>query len=90
MGGDEAVAGPAIFEVADAITAIDTFMGGRERYTAGYLLGAHELTLVEKTGPGTSVEPVARSVAHLGVAASEQMYQAVLEVIRDGVPTYDS
>lgn len=59
-----------VFEVADGITAIDTVMGGRERYTAGYLLDANELTLVE-TGPGTSVEPVTRALTRLGVAAED-------------------
>ena len=48
---------PVVFPVADGITAIDTFMGGRARYTAAYLLEATETALVE-TGPGTSVEPV--------------------------------
>ena len=54
------------FDVAPGVTAIDTFMGGRERYTAAYLLHADEPTLVE-TGPGTSVEPVARALDVLGV-----------------------
>jgi glyoxylase-like metal-dependent hydrolase (beta-lactamase superfamily II) len=61
---------PVVFPVADGITAIDTFMGGRARYTAAYLLDATESTLVE-TGPGTSVEPVAAALDHLGVAAGE-------------------
>ena len=63
-------AAPVVFPVADGITAIDTFMGGRARYTAAYLLEATETTLVE-TGPGTSVEPVAAALDHLGVAAGE-------------------
>jgi glyoxylase-like metal-dependent hydrolase (beta-lactamase superfamily II) len=46
--------------------AIDTFMGGRERYTAAYLLTASQPTLVE-TGPGTSVEPVTRALETLGI-----------------------
>ena len=58
---------PVTFEVAPGVTAIDTFMGGRERYTAAYLLIANQPTLVE-TGPGTSVEPVARALDALGVA----------------------
>lgn len=58
---------PVTFEVADGIVAIDTFMGGRERYTAGYLIEAAEPALVE-TGPGTSVEPVTQALVHLGVA----------------------
>jgi glyoxylase-like metal-dependent hydrolase (beta-lactamase superfamily II) len=53
-------------EVADGITAIDTLMGGRPRYTAAYLLDAQQLTLVE-TGPGTSIEPVTDAIDHLGV-----------------------
>jgi glyoxylase-like metal-dependent hydrolase (beta-lactamase superfamily II) len=57
------------FQVASGVTAIDTFMGGRARYTAAYLLDAGRPTLVE-TGPGTSVEPVARALAHLGVEPS--------------------
>jgi glyoxylase-like metal-dependent hydrolase (beta-lactamase superfamily II) len=61
---------PVTFEVADGITAIDTFMGGRERYTAGYLLEAEATTLVE-TGPGTSVEPVTRALTHLGVGPDD-------------------
>jgi glyoxylase-like metal-dependent hydrolase (beta-lactamase superfamily II) len=57
---------PVVFPVADGITAIDTFMGGRARYTAAYLLDAAEPTLVE-TGPGTSVEPVAAALERLGI-----------------------
>jgi glyoxylase-like metal-dependent hydrolase (beta-lactamase superfamily II) len=55
------------FEVAPGITAIDTFMAGRERYTAAYLLAADRPTLVE-TGPTTSVEPVTRALDALGIA----------------------
>jgi glyoxylase-like metal-dependent hydrolase (beta-lactamase superfamily II) len=61
---------PVVFEVADGVTAIDTLMGGRERYTAGYLLEAAEPTLIE-TGPGTSVEPVASALARLGMRPDE-------------------
>jgi glyoxylase-like metal-dependent hydrolase (beta-lactamase superfamily II) len=56
------------FDVAPGITAIDTFMGGRARYTAAYLLHAAEPTLVE-TGPGTSVEPVTRALGSLGIGS---------------------
>jgi glyoxylase-like metal-dependent hydrolase (beta-lactamase superfamily II) len=58
---------PVTFEVAPGVTAIDTFMGGRERYTAAYLLDANEPTLIE-TGPGTSVEPVTRALEAFGIA----------------------
>jgi glyoxylase-like metal-dependent hydrolase (beta-lactamase superfamily II) len=61
---------PVVFPVADGITAIDTFMGGRARYTAAYLLEATETALVE-TGPGTSVEPVTEALRSLGVAPDE-------------------
>ncbi|MEO8423774.1 MAG: MBL fold metallo-hydrolase [Actinomycetota bacterium] len=54
------------FEVASGVTAIDTFMGGRERYTAAYLLHADEPALVE-TGPGTSVDPVTLALDALGI-----------------------
>jgi glyoxylase-like metal-dependent hydrolase (beta-lactamase superfamily II) len=58
---------PAVFDVAPGITAIDTFMGGRERYTAAYLLEGRSPTLIE-TGPTTSVEPVVAALTSLGVA----------------------
>lgn len=58
------------FEVAEGITAIDTFMGGRERYTAAYLVTAAEPILIE-TGPGTSVEPVTRALDALGIARED-------------------
>jgi glyoxylase-like metal-dependent hydrolase (beta-lactamase superfamily II) len=54
------------FEVQPGITAVDTFYGGRERYTAAYLLTADRPTLVE-TGPTTSVEPVVAGLERLGV-----------------------
>ena len=73
---------PVVFEVADGITAIDTLMGGRERYTAAYLLDADQLTLVE-TGPGTSVEPVTRALTHLGVAATDLANVVVTHVHLD-------
>ena len=60
--------GIVTFVVAPGITAIDTFMGGRERYTAAYLLNATEPALVE-TGPGTSVEPVTRALGALGIGS---------------------
>jgi glyoxylase-like metal-dependent hydrolase (beta-lactamase superfamily II) len=60
----------AIFDVAPGITAIDTFMGGRERYTAAYLVRGRNPTLVE-TGPTTSVEPVTQALAALGVGPDQ-------------------
>jgi glyoxylase-like metal-dependent hydrolase (beta-lactamase superfamily II) len=61
---------PIVFPVAGGITAIDTFMGGRARYTAAYLVHATEPTLIE-TGPGTSVEPVTAALGELGMASEE-------------------
>jgi len=63
-----ATVGTVTFVVAPGITAIDTFMGGRERYTAAYLLNASQPALIE-TGPGTSVQPVTRALDALGMAS---------------------
>ena len=71
-----------IFQVTDGVTAIDTFMGGRERYTAGYLLEAREPTLIE-TGPGTSVEPVTRALRQLGVSAHDLAHVVVTHIHLD-------
>ena len=57
---------PVVFDVADGITAIDTFYGGLERYTAAYLLDAREPTIVE-TGPTTSAEHVKAGLDRLGI-----------------------
>ena len=73
---------PVVFEVTDGITAIDTLMGGRERYTAGYLLDAAEPALVE-TGPGTSVEPVAGALTHLGIGAEELAHVVLTHIHLD-------
>lgn len=59
---------PAIVEVAPGIRAIDTLFGGRERYTAAYLIDARRPILVE-TGPTTSHGPLTRALARLGVDA---------------------
>jgi glyoxylase-like metal-dependent hydrolase (beta-lactamase superfamily II) len=72
----------AAIEVADGITAIDTMMGGRPRYTAAYLLDARELTLVE-TGPGTSVDPVTDALDRLGVARTELAHVVVTHIHLD-------
>ena len=73
---------PALVEVADGITAIDTLMGGRPRYTAAYLLDAQQLTLVE-TGPGTSVDPVTDALDRLGVARNELAHVVVTHIHLD-------
>jgi glyoxylase-like metal-dependent hydrolase (beta-lactamase superfamily II) len=61
---------PVTFEVAPGITAIDTFYGGRERYTAAYLLSGREPLIVE-TGPTTSFEPVVAGLEELGIGATD-------------------
>jgi glyoxylase-like metal-dependent hydrolase (beta-lactamase superfamily II) len=73
---------PVVFEVADGVTAIDTLMGGRERYTAGYLLDAERPTLIE-TGPGTSVEPVTDALAGLGIGPSDLAHVVVTHIHLD-------
>jgi glyoxylase-like metal-dependent hydrolase (beta-lactamase superfamily II) len=61
---------PVVFEVASGITAIDTFYGGRERYTAAYLLDAREPAIVE-TGPTNSVPHVVAGLELLGIAPQD-------------------
>jgi glyoxylase-like metal-dependent hydrolase (beta-lactamase superfamily II) len=61
---------PVVFEVAPGITAIDTFYGGRERYTAAYLLGARDPTIVE-TGPTTSLGAVTGGLERLGIGPAD-------------------
>jgi len=61
---------PVTFDVAPGITAIDTYMAGRDRSTAAYLLHDEETTIVE-TGPTTSVEAVTEGLASLGVGPSD-------------------
>jgi glyoxylase-like metal-dependent hydrolase (beta-lactamase superfamily II) len=73
---------PVVFQVADGVTAIDTFMGGRERYTAAYLLDAEEPTLVE-TGPGTSVEPVTAALHELGIGPEELAHVVLTHIHLD-------
>ncbi len=71
-----------MFEVAPGITAIDTFYGGRERYTAAYLLTADEPAIVE-TGPTTSLEPVAAGLHRLGIGARDLAHVVVTHIHLD-------
>jgi glyoxylase-like metal-dependent hydrolase (beta-lactamase superfamily II) len=73
---------PDVSPIADGITAIDTFMGGKARYTAAYLLDAVEPTLVE-TGPGTSVESVAAALDRLGIEARSLAHVVLTHVHLD-------
>ena len=70
------------FEVAPGITAIDTFYGGRERYTAAYLLDADEPTIVE-TGPTTSVDPVTAGLGEHGIGPGELAHIVVTHIHLD-------
>lgn len=71
-----------MFEVASGITAIDTFFGGRERYTASYLLTATEPAIVE-TGPTTSVEPVVAGLDALGIGPGDLAHIVVTHIHLD-------
>jgi glyoxylase-like metal-dependent hydrolase (beta-lactamase superfamily II) len=73
---------PVTFEVAEGITAIDTFFGGRERYTAAYLLASTEPLLVE-TGPTTSVEPVVAALQRLGIGPRELAHVVLTHIHLD-------
>ena len=73
---------PVVFPVADGITAIDTFMGGRARYTAAYLLDAMQPTLVE-TGPGTSVAAVTASLEGLGIGPQDLAHVVLTHIHLD-------
>ena len=73
---------PVVFEVAPGIDAIDTFYGGRERYTAAYLIDAEEPAIVE-TGPTTSVEPVVAGLERLGIGADELAHVVVTHIHLD-------
>ncbi len=73
---------PVVFEVADGITAIDTFYGGRERYTAAYLVNAREPAIVE-TGPTTSFDPVVAGLGRLGVGPDDLAHIVVTHIHLD-------
>ena len=71
-----------MFEVAPGITAIDTFFGGRERYTAAYLLNADEPAIVE-TGPTTSFDHVVAGLDELGIGAGDLAHVIVTHIHLD-------
>ena len=71
-----------VFDVADGITAIDTFFGGRERYTAAYVLDAREPALVE-TGPTTSLEPVVAGLERLGIGPDDLAHVVLTHIHLD-------
>ncbi|HSJ51782.1 MAG TPA: MBL fold metallo-hydrolase [Actinomycetota bacterium] len=73
---------PVTFEVAPGITAIDTFFGGRERYTAAYLLRGSEPALVE-TGPTTSADHVIAGLDALGIGPGDLAHIVVTHIHLD-------
>jgi glyoxylase-like metal-dependent hydrolase (beta-lactamase superfamily II) len=73
---------PITFEVQPGITAIDTLFGGRERYTAAYLVHAEEPTLVE-TGPTTSLDHVVAGLDGLGIGPDDLAHIAVTHIHLD-------
>jgi glyoxylase-like metal-dependent hydrolase (beta-lactamase superfamily II) len=73
---------PILVEVAPGITAIDTFYGGRERYTAAYLVAAREPLLVE-TGPTTSRGHVLDGLGRLGIGPADLAHIAVTHIHLD-------
>ena len=64
-------AAPVVFPVADGITAIDTFMGGRARLHGRLPPGRDRDHAWSRPAPGRRCEPVAAALDHLGVAADE-------------------
>lgn len=73
---------PVTTEIADGLVAIDTFYGGRERYTAAYLLAAAEPAIVE-TGPTTSAEPVTRGLERAGIGPQDLAHIVVTHIHLD-------
>ncbi len=74
--------GPVVFPVAEGITAIDTFYGGHERYTAAYLLSAREPAIVE-TGPTNSFGPVVAGLERLGIGREDLAHVVVTHIHLD-------
>ena len=73
---------PILLEVAPGITAIDTVYGGRERYTAAYLISAREPCLVE-TGPTTSLGHVVDGLTRLGITPADLAHVVVTHIHLD-------
>jgi glyoxylase-like metal-dependent hydrolase (beta-lactamase superfamily II) len=73
---------PVTFEVAQGLTAIDTFFAGRERYTAAYLLRAEEPAIVE-TGPTTSEDAVVAGLDRLGIGSHDLAHIVVTHIHLD-------
>ena len=73
---------PVTFDIAPGLTAIDTFYGGRERYTAAYLLSAEQPAIVE-TGPTTSAAAVVAGLERLGIGPADLAHIVVTHIHLD-------
>jgi glyoxylase-like metal-dependent hydrolase (beta-lactamase superfamily II) len=73
---------PLITQIAPGLTAIDTFYGGRERYTAAYLLAGERPAIVE-TGPTTSADHVTRGLERLGIGPPDLAHIVVTHIHLD-------
>lgn len=73
---------PVTTPIEPGLVAIDTFYGGRERYTAAYLLEAPEPAIIE-TGPTTSAEPVTRGLERLGIGPADLAHIVVTHIHLD-------
>ena len=73
---------PVTIDIAPGLTAIDTFYGGRERYTAAYLLRADEPAIVE-TGPTTSAGHVLGGLDRLGIGPDDLAHIVVTHIHLD-------
>ncbi|HEU4355590.1 MAG TPA: MBL fold metallo-hydrolase [Actinomycetota bacterium] len=73
---------PVTFQISPGLTAIDTFYGGRERYTAAYLLTADEPAIVE-TGPTTSAHHVVAGLESLGIGPADLAHIVVTHIHLD-------
>lgn len=73
---------PVTVEIAPDLVAIDTFYGGRERYTAAYLLRADRPAIVE-TGPTTSADAVTGGLERLGIGPRDLAHIVVTHIHLD-------
>lgn len=73
---------PVTYDITPELTAIDTFYGGRERYTAAYLLAADEPAIVE-TGPTTSADHVIAGLERLGIGPTGLAHIVVTHIHLD-------
>ena len=73
---------PAVEQLGDGLTAIDTFTAGISKVTAGYLIAAPRPTLIE-CGPALSVDRVLEALQSLGMDAGDLAHLVVSHVHLD-------